>query len=606
MSDPQQPGDATVEELSTRPEYRPMPAAPEVGANQPVSASPATTSSRRAPIRWIVALVGVLVVAAGSFLIVSLAGGRPAASATLGYMPADVAVYSEVRLDLPGDQRQKLASFLHTGKFPGFADQAQIQPKIEDVFDRIVRFATHDKQTFTGNIEPWFGGQLAFGQAMPSSIPAGGSAMSAGDQPLLGVATVTDRAKASAWVTSLLDSASLNRSTYNGADYFTSAGSTKVPFAIAVTDKVLLAGTEAEVKAAVDSNGNGPLASNADVKAAMATVEQDYAVLSLTRTRALIDTVAKLVASAKPGLLDQTQIDDTLIAMLPSWQVSTMRFEDDAISASGTQPSWNIGFDAKNEPSDLLGHVPANAIAYIDGHDTGPAYNAIVAKFRALPETKPFFDQYDQALSILGGNDAVTGWWGDTAVVVAPNADNTIGGGLLIHPRDAAAADRLLSTLKGFVQLGGSSLGLTVRDEDHNGTKITILDASKVAGATTLPAGYKAEIAWAANQDVAVIGYGRDFVASVLDTGPGHSLADDARFKAGLSRVGAENIATSFVDITAIRKLVEPLVQAEASPEEWTRYTKEIQPYLAPFDVVVGATRKDGANDHSTSLITVH
>jgi hypothetical protein len=585
MSEPQRPQDATVEELSTPPEYRPMPSAPDLATND-ATTLPAATSSRRAPIRWIVALVGVLVVAAGSFLIVSLAGGRPAVSATLGYMPGDVAVYSEVRLDLPGDQRQKLASFLHTGKFPGFADQAQIQPKIEDVFDRIVRFATHDKQTFTGNIEPWFGGQLAFGQALPSSIPAGAGAMSAADRPLLGVATVTDRAKAAAWVASLSDPSSLNRSTYNGADYFTSAGSAKLPFAIAVTDKVLLGGTEAEVKAAVDSNGNGPLASNADVKAALATVDQDYVVLSLSRTRAMVDTLAKLVSSAKPGVLDQTQIDDTLIAMLPSWQVSTMRFEDDAISATGTGPSWNIGFDAKNEPSDLLGHVPANAIAYIDGHDAGPAYNAILARFRALPETKPFFDQYDQALSLLGGNDAVTGWWGDTALVIAPNADNTIGGGLLIHPRDAGAADRLLSTLKGFIQLGGASLGLSVRDEDHNGTKITIV--------------------WASNQDVAVIGYGRDFVASVLDAGPGHSLADDARFKAGLSRVGAENIATSFVDITAIRKLVEPLVQAEASPDDWARYTKDIQPYLAPFDVVIGATRKDGANDHSTSLVTVH
>src|SRR5690349_22444323 len=131
MSDPQQPGDATVEELSTPPESRPVTAAPGAVPDQSAASSLPAARSRRAPLRWIVALVGVLVVAAGSFLIVSLAGGRPAASATLGYMPASVAFYSEIRLDLPGDQRQKLASFLHTGKFPGFADQAQIQPKIE-------------------------------------------------------------------------------------------------------------------------------------------------------------------------------------------------------------------------------------------------------------------------------------------------------------------------------------------------------------------------------------------------------------------------------------------------------------------------------------------
>ncbi len=607
MSDPQRPDDATVEELSARPEYRPVTTAPDVVQSQPTGTpAQAPWRARGAPIRWLIAIVGVLVVAAGSYLIVSLASGRPATSATLGYMPANVAFYDEIRLDLPGDQRQKLASFLHTGKFPGFADQAQIQPKLEDVFDRIVRFASHDKQTYTANIEPWFGGQLAFGQALPASLPTGGALSGRAAPPLLAVATVTDRAKASAWVASLFDPTSLNRSTYNGADYFVSAESAKMPFAIAVTDKVLLGGTEDEVKAAVDSNGNGPLASDADVKAALATVDKDYVVLAVSKTRAALDAVAKMAGSAQPGLLDRTQLDDTLLAMVPTWQATTMRCEDEALSASATQPAWNIGFDAANEPSDVLGHVPPNAIAYMDAHDVGPAYNALLAKFRALPETKSFFDQYDQALSILGGNDAVTGWWGDTAIVIAPNADNSIGGGLLIHPRDAAAAERLLSTVGSFVQLGGASAGLSLRDEDHNGTKIMILDASKMAGTAGLPAGYKAEIAWAATQDVVVIGYGRDFVASVLDAGPGHSLADDARFKTALSRVGAEDIAASFVDVTAIRKLIEPLFQARVTPAEWASYTKDIQPYLAPFDLVVTATRKDGSMDRTTSVISVH
>jgi hypothetical protein len=231
---------------------------------------------------------------------------------------------------------------------------------------------------------------------------------------------------------------------------------------------------------------------------------------------------------------------------------------------------------------------------------------ALLGKFRALPETKPFFDQFDQALSIVGGSDAAFGWWGDAAVVVAPGSDNTIGGGLLIHPRDGAAADRLLTTLRGFISLGGGSAGVALHDEDHNGTKITVLDLSAVPGMGQLPAGYKHEIAFAVNQDVAVLGYGRDFVASVLDAGPGHSLADDARFKALLSRAGTENISTSFVDIAAIRKLVEPVVQGSVPTEKWAAYLKEIQPYLAPFDATVNVLRKDGAIDRGTSLVTVH
>ena len=95
----------------------------------------------------------------------------------------------------------------------------------------------------------------------------------------------------------------------------------------------------------------------------------------------------------------------------------------------------------------------------------------------------------------------------------------------MIHSTDAAKADRLFTTLNGFLALGGSSAGATTRTEDHNGTKITIIDLSQAAGmggATGLPPGYKPEFAWASNADVSVIGYGSTFVKEVLDAGPGN------------------------------------------------------------------------------------
>jgi Protein of unknown function (DUF3352) len=613
MSEQHPPEETTIEELSSAPEYRPAPTT--VGDDRATSIPDATagttaTTSRPAgrrgiALRWGLALVGIVIVALGTALIVSLAGGRPATSATLGYMPASTVTFSEVRLDLPGDQRQKLASFLHAGKFPGFADQAQITPKIEDIYDRIVRLASKDQQTYTANIQPWFGGQLAMGQGLPDTATLGASS-GMGGTSFLAVATVTDRAKAIAWVTSLYGTDTPNRSTYNGADVFSHGDSTRLPFIIAVTDKAMLAGTEADVKAAVDGNGAGPLAQDADMKAALATVDHDYVAFSASRIRSLAESYTKLIAARDPGVLDRTQLDETILGMIPAWQAATVRFEDDSLVSDTAQPKWTIGYDVKNETSDLLGHVPANALAYVEGHDVGPVVTAVLAKFRALPEAKPFFDQLDQGLSVLGGSDAVLGWWGDTAVVVAPGSDGTLGGGLLIHPRDAAAADRLLTTLRGFIALGGSSAGVVSRDEDHAGTKITVLDFSGMPNMSKLPAGYKAEIAFASNQDVTVLGYGRDFVASVLDAGPGHSLADDARFKALLGRVGGENMTSSFVDLTAIRKLIEPVAQGAVPSEKWAFYAKEIQPYLAPLDALVQSVRKDGDIDRGSSVLVVH
>jgi hypothetical protein len=121
-----------------------------------------------------------------------------------------------------------------------------------------------------------------------------------------------------------------------------------------------------------------------------------------------------------------------------------------------------------------------------------------------------------------------------------------------------------------------------------------------------MPPGYKPEFAWAANKDVVVIGYASSFVKAVLDAGPGSSLADDARFKALLGRVGADNLGMSFIDIAAIRGLVEPLAQAAAPADAWAYYVREIQPYLKPLDAVITNVRKDGSSDRSTGVISAH
>ena len=621
MSELRPPEDeTTVEEIETPAWNRTRTVTDEMAAAEAAAAaSPAaaeTTTRGRPGLRWLLALLGVVVVIAGSALVVSLAGGRPVASTAMGYMPVSVYNYAEARLDLPGDQRPKLAAFLSA--FPGFADQSQVEPKITDVLDRIVRAASNGKQTWSADIQPWFGGQLAYGQGLPNLAGANSGASSGASSgartPMMGgladtlvVATITDRAKAGQWLMSLGEAASLNRSTYNGADVYENADSAQAHLMIAITDKVMLAGSDTVVKAAVDSNGNGALAQDGDVKAAFASVDRDYVALTITRTRAYVDGLVKLIGAASPGVLSSTQIDETLIAMVPAWGAASVRFENDALVASSTSPSWNLGYDASNRASAVLGHVPAKTILYFDTHDVGPSLSALLAKFRALPETKTFFDQLDQGLAIVGGFDAAVGWWGDTAVVISKNADGTIGGGLVIQPRDAAAADRLMTTLHTFLSVAGANSGLVTRDEDHNGTKITIVDFSTMPGmrAAGLPPGYKAELAWATNKDVTVLGYGRDFVASVLDAGPGTSLADDARFKGLLARVGAENITAAFVDITAIRELVEAIAKPQVPAADWTRYETDIRPYLEPFDATIQATRKDGGVDRSSSVTTV-
>ncbi len=313
MTEPIRPADqTTIEDIEPSQWDRtapvPDPVVPPTPTGAASAAAPAATR-RRLGARWLVALLGVIVVIGGSAVVVSLAAGRPAPSIAMGYMPDSTVMYAEARLDLPGDQRQKLGSFLKTA-LPGFDDQAQLDTKLNELLDRATRSATDGKQTWTTDIAPWFGGQLAIGVKLPDastpqSSPATNAAATlvsttgmggmAGKDGALLVATVTDRTKAAAWLTSFGDKASLNHSTYNGADLYVNADHPNGGSAIAITDKVMLGGTEATVKAAVDTNGKSSFADNDDVKTALATIDRDNVGFSLIRTRAYLDGALAMV-----------------------------------------------------------------------------------------------------------------------------------------------------------------------------------------------------------------------------------------------------------------------------------------------------------------------
>lgn len=606
MTEQQQPSPVPETPPQTAPEaapWEPAEGIPAARVDRPAESGTfgapggEAAGGRGRRLRWAVAIVGVVLVAAASIVIASLIGGKPTTSVAMGYMPADVMTYTEFRLDLPGDQRQKLASFMKP--IPGFDDSSQFDTKLNELFDRLLGAASKDQVLWTRDIDPWFGGEVGVGSSVPSST----SAMATSSAGLF-VATVKDRAKAIAWIekAAAATHVTFTRSTHGDADLLLPQ-SVGPAFAIGVNDKVLLAGSSAAVNAAIDSGGKGAWIQEDDVEAALATVDKDSVMVGVTRLKKMADAYVALLAEQSPGTLDKTQVDETILGMLPAWFANTGRFENDAFVMTSVGPAGKIGYDTSNHADGVVGHIPASTLLVSSEHDAGPTLTALLAKFRPLPEAKEFFAQFDQAISLLGGFDAVVGWWGDSAVVVSTLGDGSVGGGLVIKPRDAAAADRLANTLAGFVSLGGGSMGVSSRSVDHGGTHVTVVDLSG-AGVNGLPPGTKPEIAWAANADIAVIGYGEAFVEAVLDAGPGHSLADDARFKGLVERAGTDNIALTFLDIKAVRALLEPLAKASAPADAWSQYTQYIQPYLQPIDALISTGRKDGSNDRGVTIIT--
>ena len=589
-------------------------------ATSPVTPPPSAIVRPKSRARWIVALGVVGLVIVGSVLAgLALTGSSPAATVT-GYVPANSVMYGEVRLDLPGDQRAKIGEFL--SKFPGFADQAALDTKLDEVLDRLVSGGTDGEQTFTTDIKPWFDGELAFSVgALPTS---GDPEQAAAETRALIMVSIKDEALARAWFTGVIAKTGVKSTTedYGGVqltvfdDLERTGISTDAGFAI-VGGKVAIAGDVTSVKAAIDTKGTSAFANEADVKAATSAAKGDHVGFLFVDLRSLLDGALALAGSAGSA----PPISDAMLALVPEWASFRLRVEGDALVMDGAMPNvpGAPGPD-DNHANGVASWAPPSTLVLAAGNDYGATLLETIALYRADPNLAEVFTSIDQAAGIVGGLDAALGWMGDTGLVIAQGA-SAPEGGIVSIPTDPAAARQLLTTLRSFATLGGAQMGVTIRDEDYNGTTITIIDLGSaqdlmgMAGALggtmmpgdpstmPIPAG-NVEIAFVATDGVVVVGSSPAFVKSVLDAGAGASLADDTRFSALVARVGAAHTGVSFVDIAAIRGIVEGFL-TEATAQERAEYEESIKPFLVPFDAFVAAGVAGDDLDTQHAVITV-
>ena len=585
----------------------------------PIGSGPGTAVAgpRRSRARWAAALgIVALIVGVTAIATLSLTGSSPT-STVAGYVPTESVAYGELRLDLPGDQRGEVGEFL--SKFPGFADQAALDTKLDEVLDRLLSESTDGKQTYTRDVKPWFDGELGFAMAPPSSVAATNAAT---DTPrALVLLSIKDAALARTWFTDA--SAEMGVTTvpepYEGVELLTftnpEKASGRAAFAL-IGGKVAVVGDIASVKAAIDTKGASPLATGDLFAAAKSSLKGDDVGFMFVDLRSVMDAALALtdtVASAPP-------VSDAMLALVPDWAAFRLRVEGDALVMDSVMPHVEAAPGADdNHANGVAAFAPPSTIALAAGNDYGSTFVESLALIRQDPKLKAQVEGIEDAAAILGGLDAIVGWMGDSGVVIARSGDS-VEGGIISIPADAAAGRQLLTTLRSFATLGGGQYGITVREEQHAGTTITIVDLGSaedlagLAGAfggaaippdatSELPDG-DIELAYAATDGVVVIGSSPDFVKHVLDAGAGQSLADDARFTGLLGRVGPSHTGVSFVDIAAARGLIEGHL-SEATPEERAEYEESVKPFLSPFDAFIASTVAGGDIDQQRALITV-
>ena len=139
----------------------------------------------------------VALIALGIALVADLAGRGGLDAIAPRYLPATTIQYLDLRFDLPGDQRQEVAKLL--ALFPGFEDASTLDLKADDTFERLVKAATDGKASYTSDIKPWFGGQIAEGVTGLPGLGAliTGSGSSGLELPVIGLLSVKDASRPS-------------------------------------------------------------------------------------------------------------------------------------------------------------------------------------------------------------------------------------------------------------------------------------------------------------------------------------------------------------------------------------------------------------------------
>jgi hypothetical protein len=292
------------------------------------------------------------------------------------------------------------------------------------------------------------------------------------------------------------------------------------------------------------------------------------------------------------------------------WVAMSLRADDDAFVVETRSPHVATAAKPVSTESKVAAVAPPSTVFLVSVNDVGSGIEQLRTMLAEDPSLAEGVKQVEDALAILGGLEAVTGWMDDAGVAITRDGD-TIAGGLLVTPTDAEgakAADRLLTQLKGLVALAGTSYGISVADQEYNGTTITTITIENVGALVGMAGGGSVsgvpdtiEIAYAATDEVVALGYTSDFVKAVLDAKDGESLADTERFSSLLDRADVAHAAMAWIDVVGIRGLVEGMIPDEQRAE----YDADARPYLEAFDAIIATSAPGEDLDESTIIIRV-
>ena len=554
-------------------------------AETPPPQTPASMlMARDSRARWAVVGVATLVVVAliGAFVIFAgPKGGTP--STVARYAPADTVAYFEARLDLPGDQHDNLAAFM--SHFPGFADQAAFDQKVDETFNQLLQ-GSESGLSWQADVEPWFGGQVGVFSSSLNPEP--------GTPPSVSAAfSVKDTSSLEAFLAAHLLPGAQSED-YQGQQIRTgSLLAQDERVSLAATDDALVLGTRIEdVKRALDARADREpgLADDTFFLQQLGALHADHLGLvyydgreAAQQLRDQLDQLGELGQAVPNPVLDWA------LDAAASRGLAEIRAESDHLSVTslGERPAnADLPPLPANRSTTLAEAFPTDSLVYAETRDVGQTITFILDSFLTpTPGASPAPFDLNSIGDLLGTPIAdYFDFIVDVGASVSVNGDEaTIG--LVATVDDNAVAesrvDRLLTIARTLMQFGG---GITFTEQQHGDAQITVI---ALAGPTG-DLGVGSVSITVANGRL-YIGTG-DFVVDALDRTRDTSLAARPEFQSGLQAGGASNAGIVFVDIAALRGLVEDTIPTAVRSE----YDLNTGPFLAPLSHLMMVNRTEG------------
>ena len=409
--------------------------------------------------------------------------------------------------------------------FPGFADQAALDAKLDETLDQLVAGGRATEQTYTADIEPWFGGRSR--RRQPACRHAGRQR-----SPLDGAASArhagrcsssrSRKAKAAAWVDEPrrrpADPRRLRRrDPFTGVDR--GAGPT---FAIAVTDEVMLVGDRGRGPRRRRQQGQGRARRRRPVQGRVRGARRDYVDVLVPRLRASWPPTSTCHPALRPE-------PSTSRGRRRARRRSSRPGSASRRAVRGRRPRRPARAHPTRRPrlrrQQRREHAarfapPATTIAYGEVHDAGAAaHGAPRPRSAGCPRPTGRSSQLDTARWRRRRARRARRLDGATsALAVTPDAAARSAAASSSSRRTRRPPRPSFAALAACSRSAAASSGSSHRDDPRTATRRSRSSTSaarsgRVAG-RSCPAGYKPEIAFAVTDDVVVIGYGQAFVES--------------------------------------------------------------------------------------------